>query len=314
MKRLLCTFVCFAIWGFQANAEAKVSEPLGDNIDNALSEKCRTLLQEAIMEHGLDSAEIAVFERKTGHIRAWLAVKREGNTCTEGELRKERCSQALMKPIVAISALEKEGLSLTDSVDTGTGVDSIDGMCIYDHNWRRGGYGKITYQEGIDRKSDIAMYRAIRQGLGAEAAKRIWNMLGRTSPAETNPGMIAVMFSALANEGVAKVPDMETGEVTTERNNVFTPSALAMIKQGLTYDMKRPSAMRWLDADMHWLATSATTPMGEKCYEIAFCGCFPVESPKYTICVVANKKGLPVGSKQLGHIVNPLAKYLTQKD
>ncbi|MBR1789408.1 MAG: hypothetical protein IJ762_09520 [Bacteroidaceae bacterium] len=314
MRRFLCTLICVAIWGAQAKAEAKGPVPQGGNIDNALSEECRTLLQEAIMEHGLDSVEIAVFENQTGHIRAWLAVKREGNTCTEGELWKERCSQALMRPIVAISALEKGGLSLTDSVDTGTGVDSIDGMCIYDHNWRRGGYGKITYQEGIDQMSNIAMYRAIRQGMGVEAAKHLWNMMGRTVPAETNPGMIAVMFGALATDGVAKIPDMETGEVTTERNNEFSPSALAMIKQGLTYDMKRPNVMRWLDPDMHWMATTATTPMGEKCYEIAFCGCFPVESPEYTLCVVANKKGLPVGSKQLGYIVNPLAKYLTQKD
>ena len=49
------------------------------------------------------------------------------------------------------------------------------------------------------------------------------------------------------------------------------------------------------------------TPVGA---QIQFAGVFPADSPRYTICVVADKQSTDVSTSVLQDVVNPLTKWL----
>ena len=301
--------LCFG----NAIGQTSISVEKCPTIDKELTQKCRELMMKVSTEHQLDSVEAVVLETQKGQVKAWLSVKKESDVYVDGTLWKESCSSALMKPVFAIIALNERGFSLTDSIDTMAGEISIDGMILRDHNWRKGGYGWITYQETIDLESDIGLYRAIREGYGAERAKNMWMSLTHGMPWEINPGMLIMTYNSFAHDGKVMIPDLESGEVEVEEDKTFSPSCRAMIRKALTFDKNRHTLHSWLDADKQWLAATARTKVTEKSYELAFCGYFPVTHPRYTICVIANKTGLPAGSKQLSGIVNPLAEWLSKR-
>lgn len=46
--------------------------------------------------------------------------------------------------------------------DVGNGICTIDGDTLKDHNWTRGGYGKLTLKDAFVRKSKIAVRKAMK--------------------------------------------------------------------------------------------------------------------------------------------------------
>jgi len=55
-------------------------------------------------------------------------------------------------------SVRAEGLAALEQCSEG--YDVGDGLVIRDHNWRTGGYGKMTYREAFIRKSDVAYCKA----------------------------------------------------------------------------------------------------------------------------------------------------------
>lgn len=68
---------------------------------------------------------------------------------------------ALIQPISILVALETGKVKLSDKVDVGNGICICKGDTIKDHNWHRGGYGKIALKEELAGSSEIAIYKAM---------------------------------------------------------------------------------------------------------------------------------------------------------
>jgi cell division protein FtsI (penicillin-binding protein 3) len=68
----------------------------------------------------------------------------------------------LLCAVDVYNALSAGKVSLTDTVDVGEGILVMDGDTIMDHNWVRGGYGKITLLDGVAHKSNIAVVKALQ--------------------------------------------------------------------------------------------------------------------------------------------------------
>lgn len=76
---------------------------------------------------------------------------------------------------LSIQALLASETPLTDIVDTENGVyKAYDGTHIKDHNWEKGGYGKLSYVEGFKLRSDIACLKALEKAYGRKEALSIY--------------------------------------------------------------------------------------------------------------------------------------------
>ena len=106
---------------------------------------------------------------ETGEILAMVGRERnyEGRfqPCKNFAYQQELGS--LMKTASLLAALETGKVKLDDVVDTGEGLWPVDDNTIKDHNWRRGGYGKITVEEALAVSSNIGIGKAVAKAFGS---------------------------------------------------------------------------------------------------------------------------------------------------
>ena len=115
-------------------------------IDTTLQSKVDSILQNKMSEINAISGQAIVMDME-GNIKAMV-----------GNSKKQLSS--LMRTISLHNALETGKVHLSDTVDTEEGIAVINGDTIKDHNWHRGGYGKITLKQGLACNSSIAVAKA----------------------------------------------------------------------------------------------------------------------------------------------------------
>lgn len=99
-------------------------------IDSTLQAKVTSILESKLEEFGAQSGQAIIMEVQTGQIKA--SFGKDFTTPYRSEM--VRCATLL-------TALETGKVHLNDTIDTGNGVCIIGNDTLYDHNWRRGGYG-----------------------------------------------------------------------------------------------------------------------------------------------------------------------------
>lgn len=279
-----------------------------------LTQKCYDIMKSTGNELNFCSVQVAVLDVETGELLTWSAMKKQGDSLIACQPMGKSCSRALIRPIYAIAAMGKAGISLDDEVDTKSGVDSIDGIVIHDYNWEQDGYHRIPYLTAIVCHSDIGMYHAMREGFGPESAKQEWGTVDDSLSLDVDPVKIATLYASIANNGITKIPDWESGIVTETNDEEFlTPNGLSMIKGALSMEKTYAIYRGCLSYEPHWLAYAKSSKIRGGLYEEAFAGYFPLHNPKYSICIVAHKEGLPATSSQLKGIVVPLSDWLLQR-
>lgn len=70
-------------------------------------------------------------------------------------------SSALMRTVSVLAALNTGMVKPDDMFDSGVGVLVYDNDTIYDHNWRKGGYGELTLWQALAYSSDIGILKAV---------------------------------------------------------------------------------------------------------------------------------------------------------
>ena len=123
-------------------------------IDTTLQSTVDSILQNKKSEINAISGQAIVMDM-AGNIKAMV-----------GNGKKQ--PSALMRAVSINNALDTKKISLSDIVDTGNGVVIFNGDTIFDHNWHRGGYGKITLKQGLVCESEIAIRSALDMA-GVEA-------------------------------------------------------------------------------------------------------------------------------------------------
>ena len=144
--------------------------------------------------------------------------------------------------------------------------------------------------------------------------------LKNKSSKATSPFMMAVGYNSLVHNGTIILPTMRADSVEVEE--VFSPDTIANLREVLKVDKVRNPQLSWMPDDTGWWGYTATndiyaeddidenTPIGK---QIQFAGVFPVESPRYTICVVADKNSMDITPAVFQEVVNPLAKWLLKR-
>jgi len=266
-------------------------------IDKKITKRATKQLEKLIKQYQMEDAQIVILDAKSGRLKAWVRLDRDTEKDEAGKLLVHSCTGSLTKPFHTVMALENDSLSL-------------DGIC-----------GAITYRSAIRKVDDGVMRQAIMNGYRRSVAERKWRELTDTGNPSTSPFIMAVGYNSLAHNGTMIIPTMKADSVNV-KENVFTETNLMNLKDVLRVDRAEAPQLAWLTADTDWYGYATTEsvyaeddkeklqPLGK---QIQFAGLFPVENPKYCICIVANKNSLDASSSDLEDVVNPLVKWLLKR-
>ena len=210
-------------------------------IDTTLQSTVDSILQYKMSEINAISGQAIVMDME-GNIKAMV-----------GNGKKQ--SSSLMRTVSFHKALETGKVHLSDTVDAEEGIAIINGDTIKDHNWLRGGYGKITMKQGLACNSNIAIAKATQMA-GIEAVDSL------VTPLE----MLKLFNGIIKNDS---------------------------LKSALRYYITDGLGKQASSDKVEVAGFSGRSTISEDEYAVEFIGYFPADVPKYSIIVSMSKVGLP---------------------
>ncbi len=182
---------------------------LETTIDINLQDVAESSLLKALARHQADYGTAVVMEVATGHIKAMANLSRNKNGTYSERYNYAVGSHGLREPgstfklATMLALLEDTNLKLTDSIDTGNGVEQFYNQTVKDHE--EGGYGKITVAKAFEQSSNIAMAKLADKYFGLKPQK-FYNHL-------VELGLTQAMGFQMEGEGVPNVkkPDEWSG-------------------------------------------------------------------------------------------------------
>lgn len=304
-------------------------------IDKKITNLSRELLKEDMKEHDGYYGQVLVLETQTGNIKAWVALEdefRNGNITDAPLLKHQLCSDP-QKLFLSTIALVESNTSLTDSIDTGCGVDSIGNQLIKDYNWAGGGLGKITYLDGFKYHSNVAMAKALEKN----HMEHEWRNVA-DCPREMDALSVATMYNMVALDGKKViVPSVNTDSIQVLSSDGFPENDFRvthMMNQCLKATLQdegvgsawttkevdisgdyvshrncRPTLYddNLKDLDQYYSKEGLTTYN-----QVIFTGYFPSDNPRYTICVSMDTSEYTISGRYISNTVNKLAEYLNK--
>lgn len=210
-------------------------------------------------------------------------------------LLKRLYSSETYMPFVAADCLAQSKTSLEDSVDTGQGILVLnDSVRISDHNWRRGGYGILTYRQALLNKSRIGMYHAM---MTLPDGMDYWKY-ATDQTKNTNAMELATVFNNIFH--------LDSLNVSKERRGNIRAIAIEMFKEGGIQHKRAPKNVEL--AGVYNVADDGTEQT------FTFVGCFPADKPKYAVSMVVQRKHkLPASPAMVSDKVNELIEWLNKK-
>ena len=216
-------------------------------IDTTLQTKVDSILQNKMSEIGAISGQAIVMDIQTGDIKTMV-----------GNGKKQ--SSSLMRAVSINKALDTCKVFLSDSVDTENGVVILNGDTILDHNWHRGGYGRITLKKGLACESEIA----VRLALDATEVEAVDSLV---TPLE----MLKLFNGIIKND-----------------------SLKSAFRYCVTEGLGRPASTDKVEvAGLSGRNVVSKANPEKPEYAVEFIGYFPADEPKYSIIVSMNKIGFP---------------------
>ena len=237
-------------------------------IDTTLQTKVDSILHNKMSEINAISGQAIVMEVQKGEIKAMV-----------GNGKKQASS--LMRAVSINKALETGKMLLSDSVDTGNGVIVLNEDTILDHNWHRGGYGKITLKKGLACESEIA----VRLALDATGVKAVDSLV---TPLE----MLKLFNGIIKND-----------------------SLKSAFRYCVTEGLGRPASTDKVEvAGLSGRNVVSKANPEKPEYAVEFIGYFPADEPKYSIIVSMNKIGFPAsGGLMAGSVFSEIVNCMVTK-
>lgn len=266
-----------------------------DTIDSLVTVKCRDVLRECMMDINGTQGQIAVVDAQTSQLLSWEALEGVENKIVNAPLLKRICNSETFLPLVSAGCLAWSNTSMEDSIDTGNGILEVnDSLIIRDHNWRKGGYGMMTYRQALLNRSRIGMYYAI---MTMKDGMEYWNYATDTTK-NTNAMELAALFNNIYHADTINVD-------ASKRRNI-REIATGMFKEGGIQHRHAPKTVE--------LAGMYNVSDNGKEQTFSFVGCFPADKPRFAVSmVVVRKHRLPASTTILSGAINDLIKWLNKR-
>ena len=270
---LLLSVLCISLFSCQSKQQ---EDKQVSTIDSTLQVKATSILENKLSELNALSGQTIIMEVQTGHIKAMVGLERKDSADYQlCENFSQAHESALIQPISILAALETGKIKLTDTVDVGDGIYIFKGDTIKDHNWHRGGYGKITIKQGLASSSEIAVYKAMEMAFNGYT-QTYYDQLKKIGISNLDtPLQMLTAYNSIANN----------------RNNQANIDSL---KQALEYVVTDGLGQPAKSDKVQVAGKTGMVQLEDGSYIVEFCGYFPADNPQYTIIVSINKMELPV--------------------
>ena len=270
---LLLSVLCISLVSCQSKQQ---EDKQVSTIDSTLQVKATSILENKLSELNALSGQTIIMEVQTGHIKAMVGLERKDSADYQlCENFSQAHESALIQPISILAALETGKIKLTDTVDVGDGIYICKGDTIKDHNWHRGGYGKITIKQGLASSSEIAVYKAMEMAFNGYT-QTYYDQLKKIGISNLDtPLQMLTAYNSIANN----------------RNNQANIDSL---KQALEYVVTDGLGQPAKSDKVQVAGKTGMVQLEDGSYIVEFCGYFPADNPQYTIIVSINKMELPV--------------------
>lgn len=264
-------------------------------IDPLISARSYDVLSECMAAIDGIKGQVAVIDAKTADVLAWGTLENVEGDIVYAPLLKRLCSSETYMQFVAADCLAQSKTSLEDSVDTGQGILVLnDSVRISDHNWRRGGYGMLTYRQALLNKSRIGMYHSM---MTLPDGMDYWRY-STDQTKNTNALELATVFNNIFHS--------DSVNVSADRRSNIRATAIGMFKDGGIQHKRAPKNVEL--AGVYNVADDGTEQT------FTFVGCFPADNPKYAVSmVVLRKHKLPTSPAMVSDRVNELIEWLNKK-
>ena len=264
-------------------------------IDSLVSAHCYEVLSECMTAIDGIQGQVAVIDARTSDVLAWGALEQVEGDIVYAPLLKRLCSSETYMPFVAADCLAQSNTSLEDSIDTGQGILVLnDSVRIRDHNWRRGGYGMLTYRQALLNKSRVGMYHAM---MTRPDGMDYWKY-ATDQTKNTNAMELATVVNNIFH--------LDSVNVSAERRGNIRAIAIGMFKEGGIQHKRAPKDVEL--AGVYNVADDGTEQT------FTFVGCFPANNPKYAVSMVVQRKHkLPASPAMVSDRVNELIEWLNKK-
>ena len=264
-------------------------------IDSTLQVKATSILENKLSELNALSGQAIVMEVQTGHIKAMVGLERKDSADYQlCENFSQAHESALIQSISILAALETGKIKLTDTVDVGDGIYICKGDTIKDHNWHRGGYGKITIKQGLASSSEIAVYKAMEIAFN---------------------GYTQAYYDQLKDMGISNLdtPLQMLTAYNSIANNKNSQANIDNLKQALEYAVTDGLGKPAKSNKVQVAGKTGTVQLEDGSYIVEFCGYFPTNAPKYSIIVSIHKEELPAsGGLMAGGVFRQIVDFMNE--
>ena len=330
MKQFLLT-ILFTFVLVNASKAQQVTHIVHAN--EYLQRQVNSILSHNIKGLNAINGQVIIMDCKSGEIKAMVNLMNT-KSGIKPAIRQLSELTALMRTVSLLAALEQGKVKPNDSIDTKEGMIDISGYLLEDYNWRRGGNGKTSVQQGFLLSSNIATYLAVKQAFGKDYAQfhKIITDMGYGLPQDSTkatssipdndislakfvngknqqitPLQILTFYNAIANNGKMVKPTFHKRDTTIIKEQLASKENIAIIQQLLVQKVKDGLAHQAYSNKVSIAgeqgAVAAKNDKDNTIYCLQFCGYFPSDNPQYSIIVSLNKKGLPASGGMAGKIV-----------
>ena len=321
-------------------------------IDSTLQVKATSILENKLTELNALSGQVIIMKVQTGHIKAMVGLERkDGANYLPCENFSQAHESALMHPISILAALETRKVKLSDMVDVGNGIYSIQDRELKDHNWHRGGYGEISIKQGLASSSNIAVYKTMEKAFGNDA-QAYFNLIDRmnygkpdciagianlkpayfVTPKDSGwsdtafawfcigynqtitPIQTLTFYNAIANSGKMVQPQLYKDSTTVINPQIASQANIDSLKQALEYVVTDGLGQPAKSNKIQVAGETGTIQFEDGSYIVEFCGYFPANAPQYSIIVSIHKEGLPAsGGLMAGDVFRQIVVIMDER-
>ena len=329
----------------------KENETRDNAIDSTLQTNATAILESKLSELNAQSGQVIVMEVQTGQIKALVGLERKDSANYQpNENFSQAHESALMHPISILAALKTGKVKLADTVDVGDGSYSVNGTELKDHNWHRGGYGKISIKQGLASSSNIAVYKTMEKAFGDDA-QAYFNLLNKVNygkpdsiagianlkpayfvtPKDSGwsdtafawfcigynqtitPIQMLTFYNAIANSGKMVQPQLYKDSTTVLNPQIANQANIDSLKQTLEYVVTDGLGQPAKSDKVQVAGKTGTVQLEDGSYIVEFCGYFPTNAPQYSIIVSIHKDGLPAsGGLMAGDVFRQIVDYMNE--
>ena len=333
MKQFLLT-ILFTFVLVNASKAQQVTHIVHAN--EYLQRQVNSILSHNIKGLNAINGQVIIMDCKSGEIKAMVNLMNT-KSGIKPAIRQLSEPTALMRTVSLLAALEQGKVKPNDCIDTKEGMIDISGYLLEDYNWRRGGNGKTSVQQGFLLSSNIATYLAVKQAFGKDYAQfhKIITDMGYGLPQDSikaalpipndnitlakfatgknqqiSPLQILTFYNAIANNGKMVKPTFHKRDTTIIKEQLASKEDIAIIQQLLVQKVKDGLAHQAYSKKVSIAgeqgAVAAKDDRDNTVYCLQFCGYYPSDNPQYSIIISLNKKGLPASGGMAASIVTEI--------